>query len=590
MLELPEAVTIAGQIEQTLQGKRIMNVSANRSPHKFAWFYGELQNYHDLLTEKTVEKTASYGGLVEIAAGEAWLLFGDGVNLRYYAPGEKLPAKHQLQVEFEDFSSLIAAVQMYGGLGAFPDGQLDNPYYLIARQKPSPLTEQFDYTYFEALLAGLKLQSLSAKAFLAIGQRIPGLGNGVLQDILWTARIHPKRKMSTWSLHDYRVRGEAAESQTKQWVGTWGTALQLTEPGNMPPDPGLAYHTLRQVVRVSIGGNQVRLKFSNQYGNAPVVMNAVHLAVSAGENAIDSNTDQVVRFGGSESVTIPAGQTVTSDTLTYNLTKLTNMAITIYFGSTPTALTGHPGSRTTSYIQTGNVVAAASMAPAVTTDHWYIITGIDVLTEDTSQAVVALGDSITDGRGTTTNANNRWTDVLASRLQANTATAQVGVLNQGIGGNAVLSGGLGPTALTRFDRDVLGQSGARYLIILEGINDIGGAATDIAPNLLNAYQIFIGKAHARKMLVYGGTILPCGGNGYYNALHERIRQTVNRWIRETSPADGGFDAVIDFDAALRDPDDQTRLLGIYDCGDHLHLNPAGYRKMAEIIALGLFSK
>jgi formamidopyrimidine-DNA glycosylase len=197
MLELPEAVTVAEQIHQTLQGKRIMNVNANRSPHKFAWFYGEPQNYHDLLIEKTIEKATSYGGLVEIVAGDARLLFGDGVNLHYYAPGEKLPAKHQLQVEFEDFSSLVGSVQMYGGLGAFPDGQLDNPYYLIARQKPSPLTEQFDYGYFESLLPHEKLNSLSAKAFLATEQRIPGLGNGVLQDILWTARIHPKRKIAT---------------------------------------------------------------------------------------------------------------------------------------------------------------------------------------------------------------------------------------------------------------------------------------------------------------------------------------------------------------------------------------------------------
>jgi lysophospholipase L1-like esterase len=392
------------------------------------------------------------------------------------------------------------------------------------------------------------------------------------------------------NLQDCIGWGLPAESQAKQWVGTWGTAPQLTEPGNMPPNPGLSNNTLRQIVRVSIGGQRVRLKFSNQYGTAPVAMKSVHLAVSAGESGINSATDQVVTFSGNESVTIPAGQTVTSDPFDYGLPKLTNMAITIYFGSAPNDLTGHPGSRTTSYIQTGDAVAAASLSSAATTDHWYIITGIDVLTEDSSKAVVALGDSITDGRGTTTNANNRWTDVLAFRLQENTVTSKVGVLNQGIGGNAVLSGGLGPTAIMRFDRDVLEQSGARYLIIFEGINDIGGAVADISGRLINAYQTFISKAHEKNILVYGGTILPCGGNSYYSALHERIRQVINKWIRETGPADGGFDAVIDFDAALRDPNDQTKLLSIYDCGDHLHLNPAGYQKMAETIELDLFTE
>jgi formamidopyrimidine-DNA glycosylase len=217
MLELPEAVTVAEQINQTLQGKRIMNVNANRSPHKFAWFYGEPQNYHGLLAEKTIDKAVSYGGLVEIAAGEARILLSDGVNLRYFAPGEKLPAKHQLQLEFEDFSSLIGSVQMYGGLWAFPEGQLDNPYYLIARQKPPPLTERFDYTFFEALLQEAK-PSLSVKAFFATEQRIPGLGNGVLQDILWTARIHPKRKMATLSATELRTLYDAMKTVLTEMV------------------------------------------------------------------------------------------------------------------------------------------------------------------------------------------------------------------------------------------------------------------------------------------------------------------------------------------------------------------------------------
>jgi formamidopyrimidine-DNA glycosylase len=212
MLELPEAVTVAEQINHTLQGKRIMNVNTNHSPHKFAFLYGEPQAYHDLLTEKTIEKAEPCGGMVEITAGTARLLLGDGVGLRYFTSGEKLPDKHQLQIEFDDFSSLIGSVHMYGGLWAFPDGQFDNPYYAIARQKPSPLTEQFDYTYFEALLPHEKLNSLSAKAFLATEQRIPGLGSGVLQDILWTARIHPKRKVAMLSAVELHTLFNAVKS------------------------------------------------------------------------------------------------------------------------------------------------------------------------------------------------------------------------------------------------------------------------------------------------------------------------------------------------------------------------------------------
>jgi lysophospholipase L1-like esterase len=372
-----------------------------------------------------------------------------------------------------------------------------------------------------------------------------------------------------------------------KWVGTWATAQQLTETSNMPPSPGLSNNTLRQIFHVSIGGNQLRMKFSNEYGNAPLAMNSVHLAVSAGEGSIQASTDKVLTFGGKESVTIPAGKTVTSDTLDFSLSKLTNVAVTIYFGSVPSALTGHPGSRTTSYIEPGNNVISESIPSAVTTEHWYIISGMDVLTEEACKALVALGDSITDGRGSTTDGNDRWTDDLINRLQANAAASKIAVLNQGIGGNALLSGGLGPTAVSRFDRDVLGQSGVRYLIVLEGVNDIGsGFSSSVATNLINAYKDFISKAHAKNILVYGGTITPFGGSQYDSAVHEQARQTVNNWIRTS----GQFDAVIDFDAAVRNPNDLARLVSTYDSGDHLHLSPAGYKKMADAIDLGLFSK
>lgn len=374
--------------------------------------------------------------------------------------------------------------------------------------------------------------------------------------------------------------------ENKKWVGTWATALQLVEEHNMPPTPGLSNNTLRQIVRVSLGGNQLRIKFSNEYGTSDLVMNSVHLAVSAGGDAIMPDTGRMLTFEGKQSVTIPAGGTVTSDTLDYCLPKLTDMAITISFGSTPAALTGHPGSRTTSYIVTGNGVDSISMPTAVATEHWYVIAGIDVIADASCCAVVVLGDSITDGRGSTTNMQNRWTDNLARRLQENAATAGVGMLNLGIGGNTVLSGGIGPNAVDRFDRDVLSQSGVRYLVIFEGVNDIGLSNNmKAAEDLINAYKEFINKAHANNILVYGATILPFGGSQYDNEVNEQTRRRVNDWIRTS----GEFDAMIDFDAVLRDTEKPTRLKNIYDSGDHLHPNAEAYKSMAEMVGLDLFT-
>ncbi len=205
VLELPEAIVIAEQVGTALGGKRIKSVTANQSPHKFAWFYGDPGDYNSLLSGNAIESAVPWGGMVEIWAGPERVLLGDGVSLRYFPAGERLPSKHQLLIEFDDSSSLVGSVQMYGGLWAFPAGEFDNQYYLAAKQKPSPLTDEFDYAYFGSLLEGEKLESLSAKAFLATEQRIPGLGNGVLQDILWAARIHPRRKVAT--LSDQELRG-----------------------------------------------------------------------------------------------------------------------------------------------------------------------------------------------------------------------------------------------------------------------------------------------------------------------------------------------------------------------------------------------
>ncbi|RYZ09896.1 MAG: SGNH/GDSL hydrolase family protein [Myxococcales bacterium] len=369
-----------------------------------------------------------------------------------------------------------------------------------------------------------------------------------------------------------------------RWVGTWACAPQTTEDANLPPSPGLAGNTLRQVVRTSIAGSRLRLRLSNEYGTAPVVLDSTHLALSQGGGAIDVATDKALSFNGAAAVTIPAGQLVWSDPVDFPLAPLAKVAVSIHFGAQTGAVTGHPGSRTTSYLQTGSAVATASLASATKTEHWYFITGVDVMADASSAAVVVLGDSITDGRGSTTDMNNRWPDALAERLQANTATAKVGVLNMGIGGNAVLSGGLGPTATARFDRDVLQQSGVRWLIVLEGVNDIGasGGAT-IATGLIDAFKTFVMKAKAANVRAYGVPILPVVGSQY--AGGESTRKTVNDWIRTSNT----FDAVMDLEAAVRDPASPTQLLPAYDSGDKLHPSPAGYKKMAEAVDLTLLT-
>jgi hypothetical protein len=282
------------------------------------------------------------------------------------------------------------------------------------------------------------------------------------------------------------------------WVGTWACGPQLSEntsgQNNLPPAP-LAYSTLRQFVHTTVGGQHLRVRFSNAYGQYStncVVIQSAHIALPAGTGSavngvIDPTTDTPLTFHGATSISIPPGMVVWSDPCDFNLPALTNLAITIYYGfvepnivNVGNAITGHPGSRTTSYIQTNNVVSASSMPSAATTQHWYTITGVDVLADPASLALVTLGDSITDGRGSTNDLNTRWPDYLAARLNTNPPTASVAVLNQGIGGGAVLSGGLGPTALNRFDRDVLNQSGVRWLIIFEGVNDIGGGSSSLS--------------------------------------------------------------------------------------------------------------
>ena len=388
--------------------------------------------------------------------------------------------------------------------------------------------------------------------------------------------------------------GRGQNQDAAHWVGTWAASPQLTEEANLPPPPGFADTTLRQIAHVSIGGSRLRVRFSNAFGRTAFTLLSARVARAAGGSAIHAATDRALTFRGQPSATIPEGALIVSDPLDFDLPPLSDLAVTVYLRGAPADVTSHPGSRTTSYLQAGNAVSAAELATAVRVDHWYFLNGIDVLARRSAGAIAILGDSITDGRGSTTNGNDRWPDNLARRLQSAKALAEVAVLNDGIGGNRLLRDGLGPNALARVDRDVLAQPGVRWLIVLEWINDIGtrvsakakGESAATADELIGAYEQIIARAHARDIRVYGATILPFeGAANYFTPDGEADRRKVNDWIRTS----GRFDGVIDFDAVTRDPERSSRLSPAVDGGDHLHPSPAGYRIMADTIDLALFA-
>lgn len=393
-------------------------------------------------------------------------------------------------------------------------------------------------------------------------------------------------------------RGASAD-KTKSWVGSWAASQQIPEPQNSLAPDDLRDATLRQIVHLSIGGSKVRVHLSNAFGTAPLRITSAHIArpVSASGARIDPATDKALYFSSAPEVTIPAGAEFISDPIEFRVNALSDLAITLHFDEPPARQTGHPGSRATSYLVHGDLVSAPELPNAKTVEHWYQIAGVDVSGPPNAAAIVTLGDSITDGHGATVNGNDRWPDVLAQRLQASPATRILGVLNQGIGGNRLLLDGLGPNALARFDRDVLAQPGATFLIVLEGVNDLGMMAREgampqaghaaLVQRILAAYQQIILRAHTRHIRVIGATILPYVGSGFYHPApeNEADRQAVNQWIR----APGHFDAVVDFDRIMRDPGHPDRLLPAYDSGDHLHPSPPGYRVMADAIPLSLFT-
>ena len=384
------------------------------------------------------------------------------------------------------------------------------------------------------------------------------------------------------------------------WVASWGTSQQIPEPQNALPPDELRDATVRQIFHLSVGGPALRVHLSNAFGTEALHFTSVHIAraVSASSPAIEVVSDRALLFAGAADVTVPPGAEYVSDALEYAVTPLSDVAVTFCLEKPPERETGHPGSRATSYYEHGNAVSAATLTDAKPVDHWYQISEIDVQAVAGAGTVVALGDSITDGHGATTNGNDRWTDVLAQRLQGSAETRNVGVSNQGIGGNHLLTDGLGPNALARFDRDVLSPAGVRWVIVFEGVNDLGGLARDgevsaaehavRVQRVLAAYQQIVARAHAHGLRVYGATITPYVGSTYYHPgpLSEADRQAVNEWIRGA----GHFDAVVDFDRVLRDPEHAERLLSEYDSGDHLHPSPAGYKAMGNGISLGLFAQ
>jgi lysophospholipase L1-like esterase len=385
-----------------------------------------------------------------------------------------------------------------------------------------------------------------------------------------------------------------------RWVGSWAASQQIPEPRNALAPADLHDATLRQVVRLSAGGSRIRLRLSNEFGTAPLVIDAVHVARAASPAAsrIDPASDRAVTFDGAKAVTIPAGAAYLSDPIALKVTPLASVTVSLHLPEAPAQQTGHPGSRSTSYLVHGDATGAAELTGATSVEHWYQLAGIEVEATPGAAAVVTLGDSITDGHGATTNGNDRWPDVLADRLQAAPATRGWSVLNHGIGGNRLLQDGLGPNALARFDRDVLAQAGVKALIVLEGINDLGTLTRDtpvsdaehkaLVAHMIGAYRQIIERAHAHGIKAIGATILPdMGTTGYHpDAANEADRQAVNSWIREP----GHFDGVVDFDTVARDPAHPDRLRPAYDSGDHLHPSAAGYKAMADAIPLELLTR
>ena len=371
-------------------------------------------------------------------------------------------------------------------------------------------------------------------------------------------------------------------SLAQNWVGTWATAPQTVVKSFMPYNNCMTNRSVRQVVKVSIGGDVIRLKLSNIYSMQPVEIRSIYIAHAKDSFDIDAKTAQYFKFGNSYKAVIPAGKQIVSNALKFKLRNLERVAITINYTSAPEIPTVHMGSRTTSYIMKGVTNAHSNFAKAFRENHWYNISGIDVYTMSNNMSAIAIiGNSITDGKCSTDNAQNRWPDVMSEMLQLKHKITNQGVLNLGIGNNRVtVPGGFGALAKERFDRDILMQSGVKKVVIFEGVNDIGaarsGSSETVARQIIESIQGMVKKAKARKMKVYLGTITPFKGAGYYTHFHEAARLYVNDWIRSQAK---NVDGILDFAKLLQDPNDDRRMKREYASNDWLHPNPTGYKAM-----------
>jgi lysophospholipase L1-like esterase len=380
-------------------------------------------------------------------------------------------------------------------------------------------------------------------------------------------------------------------SRGGQWFATWAASnYEIVRPvadSLVDRRPVYANRTVRQIVRTSIGGTSVRVRFTNEYGTQPLVIAAAHVALRDTGSAIKPSTDHPVTFGGRGSIVIRPGALIVSDPVPVALPQLSDLAITMLVQDSIRVVTRHALGNQSNYVSRGNYVAAATMPVDTTITAWLWLAGVDVVNPAATGVIVTIGNSITDGAQSTRNTNNRWPDELARRLLASNEPPK-GIANAGISGNRVLTPGTGPSALARFDRDVLTQPGVTHVIVLEGINDIGSSVANriSADDIIYGLHQLADRAHERGLVIFGATLTPAGPRTPYTPELEAKRVAVNTWIRSS----GVFDGVIDFDAVTRDPSDPTRMLPAYDSGDHLHPGDAGYKAMGDAIDLAIFRR
>jgi lysophospholipase L1-like esterase len=383
--------------------------------------------------------------------------------------------------------------------------------------------------------------------------------------------------------------GSAASAQAADWVRTWqAVPSETVQADTNQAAERLSDVTIRMPIRISAGGKSLRLRLSNELGSEAMTVGTVHVAIAAADGTVQAGTDRTVTFGGKSGATIPAYAPLVSDTVALPVPARAKLLVSIHLPGKVAGATIHALGVATAQFAAGDQTGARSITPVATTTKRYVLSGVDVLGDEATATIAAFGDSITDGANSTDDGDRRWHDLLAARLQR-AGGLHFGIANAAISGNRLLATGAGPAALARLDRDVLSLPNIRYLVVLEGVNDIGSATRDkraipSADTLIGAYRQIITRAHDKGVRVIGGTILPYKGAGYYGAEADRIRQTVNAWIRTP----GNFDGVIDFDRATADKADPLTMAKVYDSGDRLHPGDAGYQAMADAVDLDLF--